>query len=368
MKNTLVTAQRIDDSIKAACDDVCRIAARIVRSQVALIVEYESKRNAVIRGSIGSNAGRLGGNITIPGLHHEEQPLMICEDLARAGWFRDHPLRKLVPHASSLIASSIDTSSYGTSGALIVLNPHPLDARDAATAAALSELARIGGFILSCDRPRETSLLVQGLLSGSEGRLEAPGFHEAIAGYNGVPLPVDDPLATFLFRTLVSRRSLKSRKSAHYVTLRCWKKSVKDTQIAALRSLKSQPPPRAVVAIATEFATATQELYPGLEFSAVVPVPCGSSGHQRCLSFLLAEEISKTLGVPVRRALKSSVSSRVSHPKQSARLTKFEPGEAVSGQVLLIDDVATSGTHIELAVKALRSQGVTPIAIAWIGG
>lgn len=202
MKNTAAVAQRTDNSVKAACDDVCRIAARTARSQVALILEYASKRSAVVRGSVGSNAGRLGGNTSIPGLHHEEQPLIICDDLGRAEWFRDHPLRKLVPHASSLIASSVDTSSHGTSGALIVLNPHPLAARDAATCAALSELARIGGFILSGDRPREISAHLKRLHSCSEDRPEASGFQETNANYDGVPLPVHDPLATFLFRTL----------------------------------------------------------------------------------------------------------------------------------------------------------------------
>lgn len=368
MKSTAAAALRIDDSVKAACDDICRIAARTARSQVALIVEYANKRSALIRGSVGSNAGRLGGNISIPGLHHEEQPLIICDDLARAEWFRDHPLRKLVPHASSLIALSIDTSSHGTSGALIVLNPHPLAARDAATGAALSELARISGFILSGDRPREISAHRNGLHSGSEDRPESSGFQETNPKDDGLPLPIHDPLATFLFRTLVPRRLLRSRKSAHYVTLRSWKKSVKDTQIAALRSLKLQLPPKAVAAIAAEIAVAVQDLYPGIMFTAVVPVPCGSSGHQRCLSFQLAQEVSKALGVQLCRALSSSGSAGTSHPKQSARLTKFEVEEAVSGQVLLVDDVVTSGQHIELAMKALRSRGAIPLAIAWIGG
>jgi predicted amidophosphoribosyltransferase len=41
---------------------------------------------------------------------------------------------------------------------------------------------------------------------------------------------------------------------------------------------------------------------------------------------------------------------------------------SVTGPVLLTDDVATSGRHIEEAVGLLRKADAAAMAIAWIGG
>ena len=41
--------------------------------------------------------------------------------------------------------------------------------------------------------------------------------------------------------------------------------------------------------------------------------------------------------------------------------------DKVSGPALLVDDVATSGSHIEEAVKLLRPACGSVLAVAWIG-
>ena len=196
---------------------------------------------------------------------------------------------------------------------------------------------------------------------------DSAGFQESRASDDTKPQVSQDPIATFLLKTLVPRRSLRSRKTAHYVALRSWKQSVKDTQIAALRSLKAQLQPTAVALIAEEIATAARELYGGMIFTCVVPVPCGSSGHPRCLSVLLAEHVAMLLGVPFRQVLTGAMSRGASHPRKNSALPQFQVHGEISGQVLVIDDVASTGTHIELAVRALRAKGASPLAIAWIG-
>jgi predicted amidophosphoribosyltransferase len=40
----------------------------------------------------------------------------------------------------------------------------------------------------------------------------------------------------------------------------------------------------------------------------------------------------------------------------------------LQGPVLLVDDVATSGRHIEEATELLRAKGASVLAVAWIGG
>lgn len=359
---------RISEHAKAACDDVCRIAARSAKAQIVLILEYSGKEGATIHGTVGSNVRRLLGDATIPGLHHDERPMVIFDDLTHATWFRGHPLRAIVPYATSMAAVSIGMNEQKTAAALVVLNPHPHTFRDAATTALLSELSRITSFILSGESMSGATPVPR--ISQDDLRTcgDVTGFKEKGMQQGAGPISDCDPLASFLLRTLVHRRSLRSRKSTHFVALRGWKQSVKDTQIAALRSLKSQLPPIAIAAIAEEIATAAKELYAGMAFVAVVPVPCGSSGHERCLSMLLAENVAKLLNLRCCIALASAASPGASHPRKSARLSSFEVREEVLGQVLLIDDVATTGTHIELAMRALRKMGASPLAIVWIGG
>jgi len=315
---------------------------------------------------VGSNVERLIGNPTIPGLHHDERPLVVHDDLALAKWFQAHPLQTILPYANSLIAASINIADPGTTAALVVFNPLPSAIRDTGTAAALSELARVAGFLLSSDHAAH--MTVGQDIRGAEAQsLGGLGFQDTGVGDDGLLQTSRDPLASFLLRTLVLRRSLRSRKTTHYVTLRSWKKSVKDTQIAALRSLKAQVPEAAVAVIAVEIATAARELYAGVIFAGVIPIPCGNSGHARCLSVLLAQRVAVLLGVPFRDVLSGVVLVSASHPRKSAALPRYRVKEEVSGQVLVIDDVTSTGTHIEFAVKALRAKGGSPFAIAWIG-
>ncbi len=359
---------RTDKNVKAALDDVCRIAARTAKAQIAFVVECMDSKNAIIRGAVGCNAIRLVGNAVIPGLHHDEQPAVICADLDRQPWFQNHPLSAIVPFAKRLLAVSIGPMNT-RDATLVVLNPRAAAIRDTATIVVLSDLSRIASYLLSCGQTEHVAKCGAANMPEARNSGDSTGSYDARLSEGGSPRDGCDPLASFLLRTLVRRRSLRSRKSTHYVTLRNWKQPVKDTQIAALRSLKAQlPHPAAVSAIAKEIADAAFELYGGMTFSCIVPVPCGNSGHRRCLSVLLAERVATILGVPFRQPLSGVVSAGASHPHKSAGLPRYQVHEEISGQVLVIDDVATTGTHIERAVDALRAKGASPLAIVWIGG
>jgi predicted amidophosphoribosyltransferase len=62
-----------------------------------------------------------------------------------------------------------------------------------------------------------------------------------------------------------------------------------------------------------------------------------------------------------------SVEGRSSHPKSNLNRSRMRLKTKVPGPVLLVDDVATSGSHIGEAAVALRQNGTVTMPIVWIG-
>ena len=58
----------------------------------------------------------------------------------------------------------------------------------------------------------------------------------------------------------------------------------------------------------------------------------------------------------------------MSHPEGLKKLRPLERSVLPATPVLLLDDVATSGWHLEEAITNLRAAGVPCLAIAWISG
>lgn len=177
-----------------------------------------------------------------------------------------------------------------------------------------------------------------------------------------------EPTAEFLFETLVERRALRARNGITYLTLRSWRQAIRAYQIKALVALKTAPPPAFVDRIATEIETEIASLIGGPIFRAIVPIPCGHSSDHVCLSTAIANRLGARMKMPVLHALGAAKLKGKSHPKTNAKRPPLRLVHAVSEPVLLIDDVATSGAHLEEGVKLLKPtcNGVMPVA--WIGG
>jgi predicted amidophosphoribosyltransferase len=174
--------------------------------------------------------------------------------------------------------------------------------------------------------------------------------------------------AEFLCKTLVHRRALRSRKDVSYVTLRSWRQPIREHQISALKALKRHAPDSLSGEIAGEIADDVRSLFGAGGFTAVVPVPCGHSPPGSCLSAAVAREVGIALGLPVAHALRLPAERGGSHPKANAKRAAMTLATPLQGPVLLVDDVATSGRHIEEATELLRAKGASVLAVAWIGG
>jgi predicted amidophosphoribosyltransferase len=72
--------------------------------------------------------------------------------------------------------------------------------------------------------------------------------------------------------------------------------------------------------------------------------------------------------IPVVKALSLERVEGSSHPKTNVGRSPMRLEAAVVGDILLVDDVATSGRHLEEAALLLRNQNASVLPIAWIGG
>ncbi len=215
---------------------------------------------------------------------------------------------------------------------------------------------------------REGPLLVVSLIEITREVMAHVDFEERAVAERSTHQPADSATISFLTETLVQRRSLRNRKGVSYLTTRAWREPIRDHQIKALKLLKANATARLGHAVAEDLKTEIDALMGPSGFRAVVPVPCGHSTPGRCLSRHIALELGRLLSIPVVESLRLPQSRESSHPRKNASRSRMTALRLPEGPVLLVDDVATSGEHIEEACRLLRAGGIPVMALAWIGG
>lgn len=174
-----------------------------------------------------------------------------------------------------------------------------------------------------------------------------------------------DIVSQFLGETLIHRQRLLHRGDRTYFSARSWRKSIKTYQIEAVRQLKRNPPDHFVDMICIDLEKLVVNIVGKTPTGCVVPVPCGHSGPN-CLSQRVAEGLAKRLKLPCLIAFDDLAQKGSSHPKTNAKRPAMTLAKQVQGPVILVDDIATSGSHIAEAAAILGrySDSVTPLA--WI--
>jgi hypothetical protein len=172
-------------------------------------------------------------------------------------------------------------------------------------------------------------------------------------------------VSNFLLSTLVRQKRLLRRGAVPYHALARWRASIKESQIVALKALKRDPGDLFLNAVVEEMATAAGALFGTGTFQAVAHVPCGNSGPL-CLAARLATLLAERLGVEFVDAFEPLPPSGGTHPRSNIRRQSMTLRDAPRVPVLLIDDVATSGAHIEEAAMLLRAAAPAVLPLVWI--
>lgn len=180
--------------------------------------------------------------------------------------------------------------------------------------------------------------------------------------------PQDPPTLEFLMDTLGKHPTIRMRHGIPYLTLRTWRRPLKEFQIKAIQYLKQHDLKAFSKLIAEDIASNFGSLVGAGAFRCIVPMPCGHSRRTDCLSVMMARQLSIKLGIEMIEAFEHQTLPGKSHPKANTSRPPLVLKKVVKEPTILIDDVATSGSHIEEAMNLLRQHCSAVMPIVWISG
>ena len=171
-----------------------------------------------------------------------------------------------------------------------------------------------------------------------------------------------------LLGSVVYRPALYRRNDVAWIAACAWRSAAKADDLVALKLAKLACDPRLIGDAAGLIATLTRQLHGGRPAEAITCVPCGHSRRPDCFGKRLAQSVAAALGLPFVQVFADRFCSGVSHPKEFAKLPPLQQIAEPVGSMILVDDLATSGWHVEESLTALRRLGASAAATVWITG
>jgi hypothetical protein len=356
-------------SVTVLMNEICQLISHITGASMVVVTRAgQGAKVMKVIGRVGTLATELNFQEVLSELKPGAAPMLLSADVRSDSRFQGSQQLEQMPHVKSLIATLVPTAETQATTLLYIANPRKSVLQDGTIMQVLSDICVIIRDLLSL-RSSYASELEE--LRNSIGEESQPlgnrnQFAEAASMHS---LQADArAAATFLFETLVRRRGLHSRKGADYVSLRAWRLPLKKYQISALTAIKESPSHEFVLRVADELAAYVRQAHGERVIRSVVPVPPGSSGKPESLSTMVAEAVAKLLGADYSNVLEplGPVPPGKSTPRKSAQLMGYRLLKPLDGPVLVVDDVASSGRHIELAISACKSPSTAVYALAWI--
>ena len=168
--------------------------------------------------------------------------------------------------------------------------------------------------------------------------------------------------------SLVSRPIVYRRNDVGWIAACAWRARAKADDLAALKRAKRALDPRLIREAAELLSALVRRLHGDGAAAAVTSVPCGHSRRPDWFGKQIAQTVADDLGVPFLQVFADRPCSGVSHPKEFAKLPPLEQITDPLSSMLLVDDLATSGWHVEESLTALRRLGASASAFMWIAG
>jgi hypothetical protein len=169
-----------------------------------------------------------------------------------------------------------------------------------------------------------------------------------------------------LLESLVSRPMLFRRNDVAWLSARSWRAETRARDMTAFRKAKLICDPELIVRVGELLAGLISQVRGRQCADAVTTVPCGHSRRHDCFGKQVAQAVAKGLDLPFVQVFADRFCSGVSHPKENRKLPPLEQVSTAPTSLLLVDDLATSGWHIEESLIALRDLGSAASAFTWI--
>jgi predicted amidophosphoribosyltransferase len=162
--------------------------------------------------------------------------------------------------------------------------------------------------------------------------------------------------------------SIRTRHDCKYFTLRAWKSNKKIHQIEFMKLIKLAPPKSFVRFVANEMSRFLSTLIGHNNKMIITSVPSGHSKTSNCLASILAQRIASNLKTNYVKLWLDRPMPGSSYPRPLSERPNLEWIVVPKLPVVIIDDIVTSGSHMEECLTAVRAVGVGALGLAWIGG
>lgn len=171
-----------------------------------------------------------------------------------------------------------------------------------------------------------------------------------------------------LLSALIYRPTIYQRNDIRWIAAHAWRAKAKAQGIAALKEAKRRLDPSLITEAAEPITALIRQLIGETPAQAMTCVPCGHSRRSDCFGKQLAHRVAELLGVPFIQVFSDRPCAGVSHPRRSAKLPPLAQIGSPPRSVIIVDDLSTSGRHLEEVILALRRLGTAASAFVWISG
>ena len=158
------------------------------------------------------------------------------------------------------------------------------------------------------------------------------------------------------------------RNGIGWIAACAWRARAKTDDLTTLKRAKRELDPRLIRDAAELLSALVRQIHGDGAAAAATSVPCGHSRHSDRFGKQIAQAVADDLGLPFLQVFADRPCSGVSHPKEFAKLPPLEQIADPLSSMLLVDDLATSGWHVEELLTALRRLGASAPAFVWIAG
>jgi hypothetical protein len=168
---------------------------------------------------------------------------------------------------------------------------------------------------------------------------------------------------------LTAKRSIYSRNDVAWISAKSWRAESKRADLAAFKGAKAVIDQAVLATAAGEVSALVRRMFGPLAGWTVSTVAVGHSRRPDSFAVRLAQSVAADLGLRFDKVFADRFVTGSSHPKEFSRLPPLQLLRShLVCPILLVDDVATSGWHMEEALLALRALGVMSFGVVWISG